>query len=189
MLNRWRNEARATGERRSTMPHDKPAPLTVASTDYKPVEIYCRLRDQVLRLPAEQKAARAHGIVGALLETGYQGAVASLIMLGDGTTSLYFSSGGGVIGAGGRKPVALATAAFLKAAEQAVSLMQSTTAFPLPLPQHTRFYLLSSEGVWTAEAKEQDLGNNRLPLSPLFHLGHTVIAAVRQHSPRPGGRT
>ena len=120
------------------------------------------------------------------METGHKGAVASVVMLADGTTSLYLSSGGGIIGAGQHKPVAAASATFLKAANQNVSLMQSATTFPLPLPQHTRFYLLSTEGTWTAEAKEQDLGNNRLPLSPLFHLGHAVITAIRQHSRPPG---
>lgn len=172
------------------MQHAKPPALTIASAYYKPVDVYCGLRDQILRLPAERQAAGFNGIVGALMETGYVSAVASVVMLHDGTTSLYLSSGGGVIGAGQHEPVSSATTVFLEAAKQSVTLMtpmQSATTFPLPLPQKTRFYLLSTAGIWTAEAKEEDLGNNRLPLSRLFHLGHAVIAAMREHSGPPGG--
>jgi len=168
------------------MPHEKPLPLTTASAYYKPVDVYCGLRDQILRLPAERCAVGFSGTVGALMETGFIGAVASLVMLSDGATSLYLSSGGGVIGAGHHKPVASAASAFLEAAARSVNAMQPATEFPLPLPKHTRFFLLSTEGTWTAEAVDQELGNNRQPLSPLFHLGHAVITAVRRHSRPPG---
>ena len=115
------------------MQHEKPAPLTLASADYKPVDVYCGLRDQILRLPSERRSAGFSGIVGALMETGYQGAVASVVMLADGTTSLYLSSGGGVIGAGQHKPVALATAAFLKAVDQARNHISSSIAPAHPI--------------------------------------------------------
>ena len=89
-------------------------------------------------------------------------------------------NGGGVIGAGAHKPVAEATARFLHAAEKSTHLMQPTSDFPLPKPQHSRFYILSTTGAWTSESPAQDLGKNRLPLSPLFHLAHAVITAIRQ---------
>jgi hypothetical protein len=120
------------------------------------------------------------------METGYSGAVATLVVVIDGTTSLYFSNGGGIIGAGRHKSVATAASKFLQAAGSDKALMLPTTLYPLPRPHHTRFYFLSTSGAWTAEALEQDLGHNREELSPLFHLAHAVIAAVRQNSPPSG---
>ena len=154
--------------------------LTHASADYTPVEVYCGLRDMILRLPGERAEKGFKGLVGALMESGYDKAVASLVVLADGTTSLYFSNGGGVIGVGPHKPVAVAGAVFLKAAEEQMNLMQKAEEFPLPLRDHSRFYVLTTEGVWTGEGMMNDLGNNRMALSPLFHAAHGVITAIRE---------
>jgi hypothetical protein len=157
-------------------------PLTIASEDYAPVEVYCGLRDKILRLPRELPN-QENTVVAALMETGHPGAVVTLVMVLDGTTSLYFSSGGGIIGAGAHPEVAMATRNFIQAAGESTPLMQPTKTFPLPRPSHTRFYVLLGSGIFSAEALEQDLGHHRHALSPLFHLGHAVIAMVRQHSP------
>jgi hypothetical protein len=178
--------AAAAAQRPYVRQHLKPPTLTAATDEYTPAEVYCGLRDQVLRLPGERASTGFSGVVGALMETGYQEAVATLVVLADGTTSLYFSNGGGVIGAGQHKPVAAASSAFLQAAQQNLSLMQSTVVFPLPRLKHARFYVLDTSGSWTSEAVEQDLGYNREKLSPLFHLAHAVIAAVRKNSRPPG---
>ena len=62
------------------------------------------LREQALTvdpvaLRLEPTPTRPH-VWGILMETGYPEGVATLVALGDGTTSLYFGNGGGVIGAG-----------------------------------------------------------------------------------------
>jgi hypothetical protein len=165
----------------------KPPPLTIATADYSPAEVYCGLRDRVLRVPSERAATGFSGTLGALMETGYREAVATLVVLADGTTSLYFSNGGGVIGAGQHEPVEEAGSNFLEAAKAAVPLMQPVADFPLPRRFHARFYVLSTSGIWSLEALEQDLGNNRVKLSPLFHFAHAVIAAVRLNAFPPGG--
>ncbi len=41
------------------------------------------------------------------------------------------------------------------------------------------FYFLTINGVLVASARESDLGNNRVPLSPLFHKAHEVITQAR----------
>lgn len=62
------------------------------------------LRDEAIRVSADDidlAPATALGRVwGVLVEIGYPEPVATLVALSDGTTSLYFSNGGGVIGAG-----------------------------------------------------------------------------------------
>jgi hypothetical protein len=49
----------------------------------------------------------------------------------------------------------------------------------LPRPGHTRFYVLTSNGVVTADAPERDFGENRHVLSPLFYAGQEVITEIR----------
>lgn len=116
---------------------------------------------------------------GVVMETGYPEAAVTLVSLADRTTSLYFSNGGGVIGAGEHATVADATARFIASANEFRGQMEPTKSFPLPAIGRVRFYLLTFTGVLTAEADEQDLGNMRHTLSPLFHKGHEVIGHVR----------
>jgi hypothetical protein len=113
------------------------------------------------------------------MEAGYQDAVATLVTIGDGTVSLYFSNGGGIIGVGQHEGPRKASEAFLAFAPRFIAHTKPTTVFPLPTEGHTRFYFLCFDGVRTAEAKEEDLGNDRLALSPLFRKAHEVITAAR----------
>ncbi len=49
---------------------------------------------------------------------------------------------------------------------------------PLPSAGRTRFYVLTTDGLLTAEASEEDLGENRHVLSPLFHSAHALISEM-----------
>ena len=118
-------------------------------------------------------------IWGLLMETGYPDATATLVALGDGTTSLYLSSGGGVIGGQAHEPVRQANAAFRMNAKRLRPNFRPTTAFPLPNEGRTVFYALTDGGVLTAGAPTVDLGEGRHPLAPLFHAGHDVLTQLR----------
>lgn len=77
-----------------------------ATPRYKTVPIYDDLRSQALSLSAELAGAHKEDeVFGVLMETGYPKAVATLVSARDGAASLYFSSGGGTIGAGGPDPL------------------------------------------------------------------------------------
>jgi hypothetical protein len=70
---------------------------------YQVADIYRRLREQVfavdpLTIGIENDGSR--NIYGMIMETGYEDAVVSLIAVGDGTVSIYFSTGGGILGIG-----------------------------------------------------------------------------------------
>jgi len=147
----------------------------------KVADVYTGLRNQVLQIRETEKSAR---VAALLMETGYPEAVVTLVTIADGTTSLYFSNGGGIIGAGEHDSVRSAASALLRLAAQHGSEMVETNEFPLPGEGRVRFYLITSGRVLTAEAAEQDLGYNRAALSSLFHEAHKVIATVREHSPQ-----
>ena len=78
------------------------------------------LRDQALSTRASELGLRPNGsrVWGILMETGYPEAVATLVAFADGTTSLYFSSGGGTIGAGDHIAVRTVAESFLRAADE-----------------------------------------------------------------------
>jgi hypothetical protein len=54
-----------------------------------------------------------------------------------------------------------------------------TRDFPLPKEGNIRFYFLTFDCILTVEANEDDLGGNRLPLSPLYSKAHEVITRAR----------
>jgi hypothetical protein len=145
--------------------------------------MYSTLRQQALSIrrteidiPAPHPEAPVWGI---LMETGYPDGTATLFALSDGTTSLYFSSGGGVIGGHAHQGVREANAEFLDTANQFYQHLEPTESFPVPAEEQTLFYVLTDSGVLGGAGLEDDLGLGRHPLSPLFHAGHRVITELR----------
>ncbi len=116
------------------------------------------------------------------METGYPEAVATLAVFAEGSTSLYFSSGGGVIGAGEHESVRETHGPFFAEAEARLGAFTKATDTPLPTEGRVRFYVRTFRGTLTADALEEDLGEMRHELSDLFHAGHSVLSAVREAS-------
>ena len=114
-----------------------------------------------------------------LLEIGFPDAVASAICIADGTTSLYFSSGGGIIGGGAHEAVKQANQAFLVEGQRCLPRMSIQSHHPGPKPGQVLVYLLAYSGLYCAEAQENDLENGVHPLLPLFSLGNEVITQLR----------
>lgn len=149
--------------------------------DYKVAEAYSGLRNMVLTTKPEAIGLKpAMGEVwGILMETGYPEAVVSLVALADGTVSIYFSNGGGIIGLGPHPGPQRVGKAFLALAQQYSKSATATNKYPLPNTTYTRFYFLTGSGVTTVEAKEEDFGYGRHQMSPLFHKGHELISEIR----------
>ena len=152
-----------------------------------PAEAYLGLRNLALHVTAENlgmSGAASDAVLALLMETVHPGAVVTLAGMADGTTSLYFSNGGGILGSGGHAPVAAATRAWLASPTQFKDVMTPTTEFPSPGEGRVRFYLVTPGGVGTAESSESDLRAKRDPLWPLYFGGQDVITQVRLHAPK-----
>jgi hypothetical protein len=147
-----------------------------------PAETSRELRQQALSVRASDLglATSTSRVWGLLMETAYPEAVATLVAFADGTTSLYFSTGGGTIGAGDHATVRMAAEEFLRIASDHVDQFTRATEYPLPNIGRVRFYVHTLDGVLTADRNEEDLGYERDPLSPVFHAGHAVIGAIRE---------
>lgn len=147
---------------------------------YKTVEVYDSLRSQVLGLRPEQVGAKKEDhVIAVLMETGYPEAVATLVSVVDGAASLYFSSGGGIIGGGENERPNAASKKLIRLADSFLRHTAKTEKTPLPKEGFTRFYFVTSSGLFTFEEKEEDLGEGRSVLSPLFHSAHELITELR----------
>jgi hypothetical protein len=145
-------------------------------------DVFTDLRNQVLSLDPSTmgwSAADSRSVWGVLMETGYPEAIVTLVALVDGTVSLYFSNGGGIIGVGHHEGPRSACEELIASAPEFISHARATTEFPLPGEGRTRFYFLTRGGALTVESSEDALGRERSPLSPLFYKAQEVITQVR----------
>jgi hypothetical protein len=150
-------------------------------------DVYTELRQKVLMIEPDQiglLATTPNQLIAVLMETGYPEAVATLAAIADGTVSMYFSNGGGVIGLGTHEGPRQAAKEFMSLASQYLDLAEPTKSFFLPESGSTRFYFVTPSCVSTIEAREVDLGDGQHNLSPLFYKGHEVITQVRLEDER-----
>ena len=142
------------------------------------------LREQAFTMdvavPASTAASDSSRPLAFFMETGYPEAVASLECFADGTTSLYFSTGGGIIGAGQHDTVRAAAAQLLAVAQQHADQLAVADSHPLPALGRVRFYLRMPYELRSGDEAEAILSEGKHALSPLFTAGHAVIAAVRE---------
>jgi hypothetical protein len=147
------------------------------------------LRDMVLGTdPAEiglSPSSERPDVWGGLLEMGRPGGEwASLVVVGDGSVSLYFSTGGGTIGAGQHPAVRAAGFRWLSMLQDGLALLPVTEPPGLPGPDRVVIRALTFGGQRSLEAPEDDLGYERLPASMLFHGAHEVITEIRETQER-----
>lgn len=156
-----------------------------ADSELEVAAVYRDLRTQALQLRETDIAAAVVSVspvLAVLMETGYPEAIATLVAVSDGTTSLYFSSGGGIIGAGDHEPVRLASFTFLATAVQHLPALAPTDDRALPGTGCVRFFVVTKDGVRAAEESEEHLAQGSHALSPLFLAGHDVLTAVRENT-------
>lgn len=158
---------------------------------YEPAEVYVGLRRQALAVTRElldPETASDGQVLALLLETGYPEAVATLVGLADGTTSMYFSNGGGMIGAGQHEHVAAATGRWLELGEESLDqLPPAPGEVLLPDEGMTQLVAVTETGLRAARAPEEELGGGGHPLSALFYAAHDVITAIRVVDEGPAG--
>lgn len=114
------------------------------------------------------------------METGYPQAAVTLVALGDGMASLYFSTGGGVMGDSARASVSAAAKHLIEVAANHAPAFTRATEFPLPETGAVLFYVLTATGVVSSGADEGLLGQGTHPLSELFFAAHHVITQLRE---------
>ncbi|MFI7599759.1 hypothetical protein [Actinoplanes sp. NPDC049681] len=146
-------------------------------------DTYTGLRRQVLEIvPAEVGITPTPDLPrvwGLLMDTTYEQGGYSLVALADGTTSLYTTTGGGLIGGGQHAQVVAATLAALRTVETHLDQLPPSVEDALPPVDGVVLRALTYDGQRAVLAAEQDLGEGRHPQAEIFHAAHGAIAELR----------
>ena len=116
---------------------------------------------------------------GMAMEIGADHGWASLVTLADGTTSLYTSGGGGVIGGGAHEPVIEASARLLRLIEAELDLFEPTEDLDPPGPDQTRFLILTYDGITCRSAPTDELASGHGELAHVFAAGNDLLTQLR----------
>ena len=142
------------------------------------------LREMVFNLKPDKigltKETFKHPVWGMVMETGLPEGYYTLVSLADGTTSLYFSNGGGIIGGGEHENVRKASGHFLTGAQHFYKKANKVTTHPAPNDGEVKFYFLTFDNTLMYSAPENKLGNDKDDLSGLFYAAHGVISELRE---------
>jgi hypothetical protein len=116
---------------------------------------------------------------GLIMERGHAAGPITLVVVGDGTTSLYLPTGSGVLGAGEQRTVRAASRAFLETAEAVFDVFALESDHGFPEPGEFTVHALCHGGARMVTTQEQPVMQGVGPLSALFYAGDAVLTQIR----------
>ncbi len=157
-------------------------------SEYNLSPMYVGLRQQIFEVaPSRFANDRARPVWGVLMETGLPNGISTLVILADGTVSLYFSGGGGILGSGQHETARKAAGILLDAAPEFIGYMQETLDHQLPRRGQTLIYVLHDHRVSKSEFQADDLQQSNSPITPLYLKALDVVTQIRLATPRREG--
>jgi hypothetical protein len=145
--------------------------------------MYIDLRSKIFETgPARvgiESSSEMPNVWGVLTEFWISENMVTLMSLADGTTSLYFSNGGGMIGGGDHPNISFASRELVRVAEDYVDSMTLTEEFPLPNEDRLIFYVLTYSGVFKADLNHDRILNGHSKYRGLFNQANEVITQMR----------
>lgn len=138
---------------------------------------YAKMRDEAFHwnTHAPQGALR-----GVIMETAYDRGIVTFAAMSDSSISIYFSWGGGMIGAGSHDRPAAAARNLAIGVARNMELFHKTSDTKAPKVGETKFFVLVDKDILGATAKEQELQSGKHKLAPVFHAAHAVMNEVRK---------
>lgn len=105
---------------------------------------------------------------------------ATMICFLDGTASLYYSNGGGIIGAGQHENVRRAVLSYLMSIHKALPIMNLTDSFDvIQVPNHHKFYLFTKKGKYSIDLDLSDHQRSK-EIHFLFSSSQMVLSEIRK---------
>ena len=117
-----------------------------------------------------------------------QGGTMIIACMAGGNTSIYFSEGGGVLGAGSNAAVAASAAKLIDDASSRLIDAPSSQTTDLPPPGSVAFIGLFSSGRRRVTEAESVLASGKSPFSQTYRLAQQVFAAVQKTQPASRAR-
>lgn len=152
-----------------------------------PDDVYQGLRslalssvDNGLRPPS----AEHPDVSGLVVDVPAQGGFATIVALTDDTTSMYTSTGGGIIGAGQHANVAAATRHLLSVVQAHLDSFVQADDGALPGTGSVRFHVLTPSGCrWVDVPEDSFWGRVSHSLMPVIGSTQALITVMSEASP------
>ena len=119
-------------------------------------------------------------IYGVIMDWDIGDGIATLVAYKTGDASLYFSSGGGVIGGGQNHYVCNAAKKFVKEATVYFDKSKIMYAIPLPDKNSIRFYFLTAKGKYCIHEQLKNIQNKTSAYSDYFGIANDLITELRK---------
>ncbi|HET9428707.1 MAG TPA: hypothetical protein VFO69_10145 [Allosphingosinicella sp.] len=136
-----------------------------------------RVTPEVLGLP-EEYGDRPYGII---VEAGSFPRPTTIVAFANGRGDLHLHDGDGMIGRLSHVHVVVQARRLVETAAEYVEVMEPTDSYPQAAPGMMRFYVLTRNGVLTAEASTSELRSGRSPLSPLLAAADVLMSEFLQY--------
>jgi hypothetical protein len=123
-------------------------------------------------------------IWGVVMDVTYDDGTITVVSLVDGTANLYVSTGGGIIGAGEDEHIGGLSSTIASGGGMFFARYgKAVKEYPMPAINHVHFYFLSDAKILkTDEFLEDELAEDKAPLSPLFQTVHTLISTMQEEA-------
>ena len=137
------------------------------------------IRDKYFQMKPQEiglsKDSFQHPVWGIIMETGFADGHFTLITLADGTTSLHFSTGGGILGGGAHESVRQFAGRYLLGAQYFVAKASKVDDYPVPPDGQVTFSFLTFDGVSQISAPEKNMGVGEHEYANLFYAAHELM--------------
>lgn len=137
---------------------------------------YLGLRDSFLSLAHDPDAPYLRA---AALEVGFGGGTATVVSVFDGSTSIYFSGGGGRIGCGDHASVRRAAEAFRDLVQLHLHLLVPVGEVALPEDEQVNLVAVTADGPFVLSLQESALVPDT-PAWTVYTAGQEVIREIRR---------
>ena len=139
------------------------------------------LRRLVLSREFLKQAGATPGAAAAVMDWNVGGGAGTLVAFHDGAVSLYFSSGGGIIGAGMHDQIRAPATQFHPLLSQNADLLSPTTEYSLPPAPKVVFWLVRNDATLRSAASDpEQLAGLENPFSAVHACAQATISALRE---------
>ena len=121
---------------------------------------------------------------GAAVEFRVGEAVVFLAAVAEGSVSMYFSTGGGVIGGGQHAAVRAAGQRFLETVETSLPQFEPRESFEPVRQERTSFIVQTYQGKLGADVLDVDVRRKSSPLAACYGAAQDLITQLRLASPK-----
>jgi ankyrin repeat protein len=118
-------------------------------------------------------------VFGVVMDMPVKGSWASVVVIADVTTSMYFGTGVGFVRMEAWQSVADTSRELLLVAERHLDAFEPSTSLDLPADGHRRISILTHGGRLVADALETELRDWNHPVAPVHWAVHRVITTIR----------